>query len=124
MAGDGHPISLCMDGQMKLGQMYGASRGGVTSKRYFGIIWDSHIMNRCPVQAFVLRLMNIRGCFTQWLSEYTITVLEQEEDDDLSRNVFVAQFIRMFCLEYPGVGVILRFTGSRDDADPPWVKEL
>lgn len=38
MAGDGHPDSVCMDGQMKLNQIYGASRGKVTSRRFFGII--------------------------------------------------------------------------------------
>lgn len=30
----------------------------------------------------------------------------------------------MFYLEYPGVGVSLRFTGLRDDEDPLWVKRL
>lgn len=85
-------------------------------------------MDGCPRKAFELSFIRVRGMRQSFLPAYHLSIPAHPElgkfGHNTNRAVYVAQMIRNFCFDYPGIGVVLRRCGGGSSECPAWVREI
>ena len=113
---------------MRLGKMYEYTEGGEHSNRFFHILWEDDISAGAPSRVFQLHLVAVRGMQAAELECDTLAVpvaaQRRTRSGGLTRDEFVSRFIRGFCMDSSGVGVVLRRVGAEESSTFGWVSAM
>lgn len=123
VVGDGQ--ALFEKGAMRRGKMYATSLGGAQSKRYWSCVWYENVTEGMPCGETTFSLAKVHrmnGSSTRLKSLIIPEHISQgTRRGRPSRDQFVADFLRRWCMKQPGIGVVLRRIGGGDSLIPNWM---
>jgi len=123
----GDSCSQGMCGIMIEGKVYACSAGGEPSRRFFKIKWDAYVTGGVPFREFSLPLVRIRGMNVRGNIDSELVIpahAPRTRRGGLARDEFVSRFVRAFCRDNPGIGVVLRHIGGGSEIVSEWTKHM